>query len=74
MCWASAEAGNLWQQSNQLNPFRLRPSFGAGIRLQLPMFGTIGFDYGLGLDKPELSGQHWSNYGTFNIILGIEPE
>lgn len=69
-----AEAGNVWKKDYQFAPFNLRPSAGAGIRLQVPMFGTLGFDYGLGLDKPELEGQHWSKYGTFNIILGIEPE
>jgi len=69
-----AEAGNLWQQSSHLNPFDLRPALGAGLRLQLPMFGTVGVDYGLGLNKPGLSGEHWSKYGTFNLILGIEPE
>jgi outer membrane protein insertion porin family len=69
-----AEAGNLWQDAGELNPFDMRPALGAGIRLQLPMFGTLGFDYGLGLDKPELSGSHWSKYGTFNLILGFEPE
>ena len=69
-----AEAGNVWKKDHQFSPFDLRPSVGAGIRLQVPMFGTLGFDYGLGLDKPELEGQHWSKYGTFNIILGIEPE
>ncbi|MCB0562284.1 MAG: outer membrane protein assembly factor BamA [Lewinellaceae bacterium] len=69
-----AEAGNVWKQAYQFAPFNLKPAAGLGLRLQLPMFGTLGFDYGIGFDKPELEGQHWSKFGTFNIVLGIEPE
>lgn len=69
-----AEAGNVWKKAYQFSPFKLKPSAGVGLRLQLPMFGTLGFDYGIGFDKPELRGQHWSKFGTFNIILGFEPE
>ena len=46
-----------------------------GLRVFLPMFGTIGFDYGVGFDKranPE--SKFFSNYGKFNIIIGVEPE
>ncbi|MCB0547315.1 MAG: outer membrane protein assembly factor BamA, partial [Phaeodactylibacter sp.] len=69
-----AEAGNVWKQAYQFSPFNLKPAAGLGLRLQLPMFGTIGFDYGIGFDKPELEGQRWTKFGTFNIVLGIEPE
>ncbi len=69
-----AEAGNVWKQAYQFSPFNLKPAAGLGIRLQLPMFGAIGFDYGIGFHKPELEGLHWTKYGAFNIVLGIEPE
>jgi outer membrane protein insertion porin family len=69
-----AEAGNIWKSASEFDPLDLNPAYGLGLRLQLPMFGTIGFDYGIGTNKPELDGQHWSKYGTFNIILGIEPD
>ncbi|MCO6475284.1 MAG: outer membrane protein assembly factor BamA, partial [Phaeodactylibacter sp.] len=69
-----AEAGNVWKQAYQFSPFNLKPAAGLGIRLQLPMIGAIGFDYGIGFDKPELDGQRWTKYGAFNIVLGIEPE
>lgn len=69
-----AEAGNVWKQAYQFSPFNLKPSAGMGLRLQLPMFGTIGFDYGIGFDKPELEGQRLTKFGAFNIVLGIEPE
>ncbi len=71
---AFGEAGNIWKSSSQFDPFDVKPAVGLGIRLQLPFLGMIGLDYGLGLDRPDLSGQKWSNYGTFNFILGFEPE
>ncbi len=46
-----------------------------GLRVFLPMFGTLGFDYGLGFDKNLPEGSRTlKNYGQFNIILGFEPE
>lgn len=71
---AFAEGGNVWKDPKSLNPFDLKRSAGMGLRIHLPMFGTLGFDYGLGFDKPELDGQKWTKYGTFNVILGFEPE
>jgi outer membrane protein insertion porin family len=42
------------------------------------MFGTLGFDYGFGFDKPEVlnnpDGYKWSELGKFQVILGFEPE
>jgi outer membrane protein insertion porin family len=41
----------------------------------LPMFGTLGFDYGIGFDKPELyPSKKLTSYAKFNIILGFEPD
>ncbi len=39
------------------NPFRLRRSVGVGVRFFLPMFGLLGFDYGIGLDRITPNGQ-----------------
>ncbi len=70
-----AEAGNAWGQLDQVRPFDLQRSVGAGIRIHLPMFGMLGFDYGLGFDKDPISGQSiWSKYGSINLILGFEPD
>lgn len=69
-----AEIGNIWSNARQITPFDLRPAAGIGFRLQVPMLGTIGLDYGLGFDRPELQGAHWHTYGRFNFILGFEPE
>jgi outer membrane protein insertion porin family len=38
------------------------------------MFGTLGFDYGLGFDKNLAANAGITEYGKFNIILGFEPE
>jgi len=70
-----AEGGNAWTNFRDFNPLDLRRSAGAGLRVFLPMFGTLGFDYGIGFDKPYIpSTGKWSDYGRFSIILGFEPE
>ena len=66
------EAGNAWQSFQDYNPFDLKRSVGMGLRVFLPMFGTLGFDYGIGFDK--VGDKTLSNYGKFSIILGFEPE
>ena len=43
------EAANGWYNYKDYNPFRLRRDVGVGVRFFLPMFGLLGFDYGIGL-------------------------
>ncbi|HEB61886.1 MAG TPA: outer membrane protein assembly factor BamA [Bacteroidetes bacterium] len=74
-----AEGGNSWRSFRDFNPFDVRRAAGAGLRVFLPMFGTLGFDYGFGFDKPDIDAlpagdRKWTSYGNFNIILGFEPE
>ncbi len=72
---AFAEGGNSFQSIRDFNPFDLKRSAGMGLRVFLPMFGTLGFDYGLGFDKPnDLSKNIFDRFGRFGIILGFEPE
>ncbi|MGH1337700.1 MAG: outer membrane protein assembly factor BamA [Aureispira sp.] len=72
---AFAEGGNAWSQFEDYNPFQLRRSVGMGLRVFLPMFGTLGFDYGVGFDKPDIApGSSFTDYGAFNIVLGFEPK
>ncbi|WP_367391664.1 outer membrane protein assembly factor BamA [Lewinella sp. LCG006] len=69
---AFAQGANAWRNGRDFNPFELQRSVGGGVRVFLPMFGTLGFDYGIGIDK---SGPRTlQNMGDFNIILGFEPE
>jgi outer membrane protein insertion porin family len=66
------EAANGWYDYTSYNPFRLRRSVGAGLRFFLPMFGLLGFDYGVGLDRIE--GGSLKNASRFTFMLGYEPE
>jgi outer membrane protein insertion porin family len=71
-----AQGGNAWQRPKDFNPFDLKRSAGMGLRVFLPMFGTLGFDWGFGFDKPDLirTGAKWTEYARFNIVLGFEPD
>ncbi len=75
---AFADAGNAWNRFRDYDPFDLRRAAGMGLRVFLPMFGTLGFDYGFGFDKPATlnhpDGYKWSDLGKFQVILGFEPE
>ncbi|MEZ4952043.1 MAG: outer membrane protein assembly factor BamA [Saprospiraceae bacterium] len=66
-----AQGGNTWRRSRDFNPFDMKRSVGGGLRVFLPMFGVLGFDYGIGFDK---DGSTLSDLATFNIVLGFEPE
>lgn len=69
------EGGNVYSSFNEYKPYDLQKSFGAGLRLYLPMFGLLGFDYGIGFDKDVVGGNNiFEKYGKFRIILGFEPE
>lgn len=72
------EAGNSWSTFQEFNPFELRRATGLGLRIYLPMFGMLGFDYGVGFDKNLPSDRTLSGYlgayGKFSFILGFEPE
>jgi len=69
---AFAQGANAWRQARDYNPFEIQRSVGGGVRVFLPMFGTLGFDYGIAIDKP--GERSLSNLGDFNIVLGFEPE
>jgi outer membrane protein insertion porin family len=62
------EGGNNYLNFREYNPFDLYRSAGAGVRLFLPMFGLIGFDYGFGFDGT--IGQERQAGGQFHISIG----
>ncbi|MFT5383209.1 MAG: outer membrane protein insertion porin family, partial [Saprospiraceae bacterium] len=69
------EAGNAWNDFSDINPFDLKRSAGLGLRVHLPMFGLLGFDYGVGFDKDAIdTGSYLSRYGRMSLILGFEPD
>lgn len=78
---AFAQGGNAWRNAKDFNPFDMKRSVGGGLRVFLPMFGLLGFDYGIGLDKytfeqgvGDVPVTGLGNMAKFSIILGFEPE
>lgn len=67
------EAANGWYNYKEYNPFRLRRSAGVGMRFFLPMFGLLGFDYGVGFDRIT-PGTSIKDASKFTFMLGYEPE
>ncbi len=67
------EAANGWHDFKTYNPFKLRRSAGVGMRFFLPMFGLLGFDYGVGIDRIQ-PGQGFKSASRFTFMLGVEPE
>jgi outer membrane protein insertion porin family len=68
------EAANGWHDYKDYNPFRLRRSAGVGMRFFLPMFGLLGFDYGVGLDRIQPGQSGFKGASRFTFMLGFEPE
>jgi len=65
---AFVEGGNAWLNFNSFNPFDLKRSAGAGLRVFLPMFGLLGVDWGYGFDKDISTGQ--ISGGHFHFYIG----
>ncbi len=66
------EAANGWYNYSSYNPFQLRRSVGLGARFFLPMFGLLGFDYGIGLDR--IQNGSLKGASRFTFMLGYEPD
>ena len=62
-----ADAGNAWEEITELNPLKLRRSLGFGFRVQTPMLGMIGFDFGYGFDREKVDGvaAGWNTHFQF---------
>lgn len=60
---AFAEAGNTYTSFETFNPFNVKRSLGGGVRVFLPMFGMLGFDYGWGFDPLD---PHSKGFGSGN--------
>jgi len=67
------EAANGWYNFKEYNPFKLRRSAGVGMRFFLPMFGLLGFDYGIGFDRYN-QNSGIKGAAKFTFMLGQEPE
>jgi outer membrane protein insertion porin family len=71
------DAGNLWTQPDQIQPFRLRYAVGSGLRISTPI-GPLVFDYGFNLHSildelranPEKK-RTWEDLGAFHFSIGL---
>lgn len=68
------QGGNSWARFRDFKPFDVKRSAGMGLRVFLPMFGLLGFDYGFGFDKVLPSDSTWKDFGRFSVVIGFEPE
>ncbi len=62
------EGGNSWDNSAKFNPFKLKRSAGAGVRVFMPAFGLLGIDFGYGFDAYEGSNGEIGGWQTHFII------
>lgn len=61
------EGGNCWSSINQFNPFDIKRSVGLGVRVNLNIVGTLGLDWGYGLDRIE--GRDMKR-GQLHFVMG----
>jgi outer membrane protein insertion porin family len=63
---AFLDQGDTWNSFGEADFTNLRKGAGFGVRVEVPMMGTIGFDYGYGFDRA--GGPSWEphfNIGSF---------
>ena len=58
------EGGNCWSDIRYFNPFQIKRSAGAGVRIFLPMVGLLGVDWGYGFDDSVNGGSQ------FHFVIG----
>jgi outer membrane protein assembly factor BamA len=62
-----ADIGNLWAEATNMNPLDLRPTAGAGLRLNTPV-GPIAVDYGIVLKRRLYLNEP---FGTLQFSIGL---
>ena len=67
---AFAEGGNAWNDVKKFNPFDMKRSAGAGLRVFLPMVGLMGIDWAYGFDK--VFGSNKNGGSHIHFIIGQE--
>jgi outer membrane protein insertion porin family len=65
-----AEAGNGYSSWKNFNPFEVKRSLGAGVRIFLPIVGMLGFDWGWGFDNP--AGETKRSGSQIHFTIGQE--
>lgn len=71
------DAGNLWYDRSNFNPFILRYTAGTGLRIETPV-GPLVFDYGFNLERlvDAFGGggenqRDWEEIGAFHFNIGL---
>ena len=67
---AFLEGGNAWYDTKDFNPFNMKRSAGAGVRIFLPMVGLMGIDWAYGFDTALSTGTKGGS--QFHFVLGQE--
>ncbi len=62
------EGGAGFDETKKYNPFALKRSYGAGLRIFMPAFGLLGIDFGRGLDASDNQPNVISGWQTHFII------
>ncbi|MFI3292250.1 MAG: POTRA domain-containing protein [Rikenellaceae bacterium] len=65
---AFAEAGNGFESWKYFSPFNIKRSAGVGVRVYLPIVGTLGLDWGYGFDAPNTSTTRSGS--QFHFVIG----
>jgi len=47
------DAGNTWDLFHEIRPFDLKMGAGVGLRLEIPLLGNVGFDFGYGFNRDD---------------------
>ena len=47
------DAGNTWDAWREIRPLDLKMGAGAGLRMEIPMLGNVGLDYGYGFNRDD---------------------
>ena len=55
------DMGNTWARLVDIDMLDMYKGVGAGFRLNIPMLGLLGLDFGWGLDDPERKDRHFNN-------------
>ncbi|MFN8588099.1 MAG: outer membrane protein assembly factor BamA [Candidatus Eisenbacteria bacterium] len=54
------DAGNVWDERKYIKPFDLKVGAGFGLRMEIPILGNVGFDYGYGFNRDD--GARWQGH------------
>ena len=54
------DAGNTWDEKKDIQPFKLKCGAGIGFRMEIPILGNVGFDYGYGFNRDD--GPRWQGH------------